>query len=442
MASPPLKRRWWVVGVATAVLAVAGVAAAVWTLRGPQVDAVTLRFAPLVRTLQFSARVATLSRVDVGSTLTGRVVQVRVREGAQVHQGDVLAELEADELRAALAQATASERQAQARVAGLGSSGRAAARAALAQTDATLHAARASLERARRLVAEGFYSPAQLDEARRAVDVAQAQQAGAQAQVEANADAGTDMVQARAQLALAQAATLAAQARLAQTRVLAPADARVLVRQVEPGQIVQPGKALFSLALAGPTQFVAQVDERFLDQLQPGQKASVVADAFAGERFAARVLSIAPAVDAQRGAVEVKFALEQQAPPYLREDMTLSVEVETARRDKALVLPLAALRGATAGDTAVVLVLQDGRVQERHPRLGLRTLDAVQVLDGLSEGDTVLWGGTPRVGERARARPVAWLAGRSGAGAVNGGGAAAGRQGADAGSALTNAMGR
>ena len=441
MASPSLKRRWWVVGVATAVLTVAGVAAAVWTLQGPQVDAVTLRFAPLVRTLQFSARVATLSRVDVGSTLTGRVVQVRVREGAQVHQGDVLAELEADELRAALAQATASERQAQARVVGLGSSGRAAARAALAQADATLHAARASLERARQLVAEGFYSPAQLDEARRAVDVAHAQQVGAQAQVEANADAGTDMVQARAQLALAQAATLAAQARLAQTRVLAPADARVLVRQVEPGQIVQPGKALFSLALAGPTQLVAQVDERFLDQLQPGQNASVVADAFAGERFAARVLSIAPAVDAQRGAVEVKFALEQQAPPYLREDMTLSVEVETARRDKALVLPLAALRGATAGDTAVVLVLQDGRVQERHPRLGLRTLDAVQVLDGLSEGDTVLWGGTPRVGERARARPVAWLAGRSGAEAVNGG-AAAGRQGADAGSALTNAIGR
>lgn len=439
---PPLKRRWWVAGVAIAVVALAGVATAVWVLRGPQFDAVTLRVAPLVRTLQFSARVATLSRVDVGSTLTGRVVQVRVREGVQVRQGDVLAQLESDELRAALAQATASERQAQARLAGLGSSGRAAAQAALAQADATLRAARASLERTRQLVADGFYSPAQLDEARRSVDVAQAQQAGARAQIEANADAGTDMVQARAQLALAQAATLAAQARLAQTRVLAPADARVLVRQVEPGQIVQPGKALFSLALAGPTQLVAQVDERFLDQLQPGQKASVVADAFAGERFAARVLSIAPAVDAQRGAVEVKFALEQQAPPYLREDMTLSVEVETARREKALVLPLAALRGATASDTATVLVLQDGRVQERYPRLGLRTLDAVQVLDGLSEGDTVLWGGTPRVGERARARQVAWVAGASGAGAANEGSAATGRQGADAGSALTNAMGR
>jgi HlyD family secretion protein len=297
--------------------------------------------------------------------VTGRVAQVRVAEGAQVRQGDVLVQLESDELRAALAQAVASERQAQARLTGLRSSGRTAAQAASAQANATLQAANASLARVQQLVAEGFYSPAQLDEARRAVDVARAQQLSAQAQMQANADAGTDVVQAQAQWALAQAATVAAQARLAQTALVAPADARVLVRAVEPGQIVQPGKALLSLALAGPTQLVAQVDERFLDQLEPGQKAAVVADAFAGQRFAARVLSIAPAVDAQRGAIEVKFALEQLAPAFLREDMTLSVEVETARRESALVLPQAALRGAVAGDAGTVLVLQDGRAQNR-----------------------------------------------------------------------------
>jgi HlyD family secretion protein len=432
-----VKRHWlaWALGAALLVIAATVGALA---LRGPQVDALVLQSAPLVRTLQFSARVATLSRVDVGSTLTGRVTQVRVSEGGRVRQGDVLVQLESDELRAALAQAVASERQAQARLAGLRSSGRSSAQAALAQAEATLHAASASLARVQQLVAEGFYSPAQLDEARRAVDVARAQQRNAQAQIQANADAGTDVAQAQAQRALAQAATVAAQARLAQTVLVAPADARVLVRAVEPGQIVQPGKALLSLALAGPTQLVAQVDERFLDQLQPDQKAAVVADAFAGQRFAARVLSIAPAVDAQRGAIEVKFALEEQAPAYLREDMTLSVEVETARRESALVLPQAALRGAVAGDTGTVLLLQDGRAQARSVRLGLRTLDAVEVLDGLKEGDTVLRGGALQAGERVRARTVAWTAGAAapGAGAVGQG------SGADAGAALTNAMGR
>ena len=432
-----MKRRWLTVALGAAVLVVAaGVAA--WALRGPQVDALTVQSAPLVRTLQFSARVATLSRADVGSTVTGRVAQVRVREGAQVRQGEVLVQLESDELRAALAQAVASERQAQARLAGLRSSGRRAAQAARAQADATLQAASASLARVQQLVADGFYSPAQLDEARRAVDVARAQQRNAQAQIDANADAGTDVAQAQAQLALAQAATVAAQARLAQATLVAPSEARVLVRAVEPWQIVQPGKALLSLALAGPTQLVAQVDERFLDQLQPGQKASVVADAFAGQRFAARVLSIAPSVDAQRGAIEVKFALDAQAPAYLREDMTLSVEVETARRETALVLPQAALRGAVVGDAGTVLVLQDGRAQVRNVRLGLRTLDAVEVLEGLAQGDTVLRGGVLQAGERVRARTVAWTAGSTapGAGALGQG------QGADAGAALTNAMGR
>ena len=188
------------------------------------------------------------------------------------------------------------------------------------------------------------------------------------------------------------------------------------------------------MALAGPTQLVAQVDERFLDQLQPGQKAAVVADAFAGQRFAARVLSIAPAVDAQRGAIEVKFALDGPAPAYLREDMTLSVEVETARRERALVLPQAALRGAVAGDTGTVLVLQDGRAQTRQVRLGLRTVDAAEVLDGLAEGDTVLRGGAVQAGDRVRARTVAWAAGSAAAVSPT--------QGGDAGSALTNAMGR
>ena len=408
------------------------------TLRGPQVDALVVQSAPLVRTLQFSARVATLSRVDVGSTVTGRVAQVRVMEGTQVRQGDVLVQLESDELRAALAQAVAAERQAKARLEGLRSTGRTAAQAARAQADASLQAASASLARVQQLVAEGFYSPAQLDEARRAVDVARAQQLGAQAQLQATADAGTEVAQAQAQLALAQAATVAAQARLAQATLVAPADARVLVREVEPGQIVQPGKALFSLALAGPTQLVAQVDERFLEQLQLGQPAWVVADAFAAQRFAARVLSIAPAVDAQRGAIEVKFSIEQ-APAFLREDMTLSVEVETARRERTLVLPQAALRGPAGGDQASVLVLQDGRAQARNVRLGLRTLDAVEVLDGLKEGDTVLRGhASLQDGQRVRARTVPWTTSSPAPTTASQGSA----QGGGAASALTGTMGR
>ena len=390
--------------------------------------------APLVRTLQFSARVATASRVELGSTLTGRVLAVAVAEGALVKAGDVLVRLESDELRASLAQSQASERQAAARLAGLRSTGRSAAQAAVAQAESVRVAAQADLQRTLDLVSKGFLSEARLDEVRRAAAVAQAQLDAARAQSAANAEPGTDVAQAQAQLALARAARAAAEARLAQVVLTAPADARVLSRLVEPGQIVQPGRALLGLALAGPLRLVAQVDERYLGQLQPGQTADVLADAYPTQRFTARVLSIAPLVDAQRGAIEVKFALPQPTPDFLREDMTLSVEVETARRERALVVPADALRGDESTGTSVWLA-RDGRVEARKVRLGLRTLDAAEILEGLSEGELVLIGTAPLPGQRVRvdtaAPPAVPTPTQAGKGTKE-----------DAGAAMSNAMGR
>lgn len=422
-------RRTLLILAALSAVVVAVVAGGLLT-RGPVVPAVTANLAPLVRTLQFSARVATASRVDVGSTLTGRVLEVAVAQGAQVKAGDVLVRLESAELRAALAQAQASQRQAAARLDGLRTSGRSAVQAGVAQAESVRLAAQAELLRTQDLVAKGFVSQARLDEALRALAVAQAQLASARAQSAANAEPGTDVAQAQAQLALATAAAQAAMARLGEAVLTAPADARVLARMAEPGQIVQPGRALLSLALAGPLQLVAQVDERFLQQLQPGQPASVLADAYPTQRFAARVLSIAPLVDAQRGAVEVKFSLPQAPPAFLREDMTLSLEVETARRAQALVVPVAALRGDDPAATDVWLA-RDGRVEARKVRLGLRTLESVEVLEGLSAGDTVLVGMAPPPGQRVRVDLRTKAPARAAQGTKE-----------DAGSAMTSAIGR
>lgn len=408
-----------------ALIAVAAVV--FWRQRAPVVDVVEPQFAPLVRSLQFSARVATTSRVNVGSTVTGRVAAVQVREGTRVRQGDALIQLEADEQQTALAQARASEQQARARLAGIRGSGHAVAQAQLAQAAATLQAAERDLARTQQLVAQGFVSAARLDEARKAVQLARAQQDAARAQLQALGDGGADLAQAQAQLAQAQAAQQAAQVRLAQATVRAPDDGRVLVRSVEPGQIVQPGSALLSLALDGPTLLVAQVDERFLDQLKTGQSARVVADAFPNQPFAAQVRSIAPSVDAQRGAVEVKLQPDHAPPDFLREDMTLSVEVRTGQRERALALPTRALR-----DGATVWVVEGGRIQPRAVTLGLRTLEAVEITGGLQQGEPVVLQGDAQPGQRVKARAVPWRPGQPGAAARAG----------DAGAALTNAMGR
>jgi HlyD family secretion protein len=153
------------------------------------------------------------------------------------------------------------------------------------------------------------------------------------------------------------------------------------------------------------------VDERFLEQLRVGQKAVVVADAFAGQRLAATILSIAPEVDAQRGAVEVKFSLDQPPPAFLREDMTLSAEVETARRERALVLPCARAAHGASGETRAGR--RGASRGERPVRTDLRTLDAVELLSGREGGELVLLAPALKPGARVRVQRIEWEPSRS-----------------------------
>ena len=109
--------------------------------------------------------------------------------------------------------------------------------------------------------------------------------------------------------------------------------------------------------------------------------------------------------------------------------MTLSIEVETARRERTLVVPVSALRNDTSATGSVIFIERDGRVDVRKVRLGLRTLNAAEVLEGLTEGDLVLLGAALKPGERVHADTTMTAA-------------TALRKGEDAGSAMTNAMGR
>lgn len=334
------------VGACVLVLAL-GAGAYAWWQRPISVDTTQVASRPLVRTLQFTARVATPARVELGTTITGRVARVLVDEGDATRAGAPLIELETDEARAAAAQAEAS----------------------LKQADATLRAAERDLLRTQELVAQAFYSQQKLDDANRARDVARAQRDAARAALEA------------------------ARAKLAQHVVRAPSDGRVLVRSVDPGQIVQAGKALLTVSVQGPLELVAQVDERFLGQLQVGQPARVLADAYPGQPFNAQVSRLAPSVNAQSGSVEVRLSVSGQRLDFLREDMTLSVEVRTGERSGARVLPLRALRSSSTdgeGADGEVMVLRDGRAVLRPVKLGLRTLTEVEVRSGLNDGDQVV----------------------------------------------------
>ncbi len=162
----------------------------------------------------------------------------------------------------------------------------------------------------------------------------------------------------------------------------------LITRNVERGAVVQPGKALLVLAPSGETQLVLQIDERNLGKLSLGQKALASADAYPDQRFAAVVSYINPGIDITRASVEVKLTVSDP-PDYLRQDMTVSVDIEVAAKDNTLVLPIRSVHDVLSGQPWV-LGIKNGRAAKRPVRLGLRGNTQLEIVDGMAEGDVAI----------------------------------------------------
>jgi HlyD family secretion protein len=352
-----------------------------------------------------SGRVTTPQRVSVGAVITGRVTRIPVKEGQSVKRGDVLIELDDEDERAAVAQARGAVAQAEAKLRQLRELGLPAAEQALLQAQANHTQARLQHERAVELKTKGFVSQAALDDAQRNLDVAESQLRAARLQVESNRPAGSDFALAQTALAQARASLGLAQAKLDQTVVRAPVDGTLIARSVEPGNVVQSGKELMALAPVGETQVVVQIDEKNLAQLKLGQRAIASADAYPRDRLAAELIYINPGIDALRGSVEVKLRIADP-PDYLRQDMTVSVDIEVARRAGVVVVPADAVHDSNGAEPWVLAVA--GRRAERRPvRLGLKGDGRVEILDGLRPGDRVIPAGVPMIKSGQRVRAVA-----------------------------------
>jgi len=144
-------------------------------------------------------------------------------------------------------------------------------------------------------------------------------------------------------------------------------------------------------AAAGITidELVAQIDERNLSLLKVGQPALASADAYVGQKFQAAISSIAPGVDPARGAVQVKLQVNEP-PTYLRQDMTISVEIEVARKAAALALPVDAVHDIDSAKPWVWQVDGQGHAQHTPVQLGVRSGTRVEALSGLAAGAHVV----------------------------------------------------
>jgi len=359
-------------------------------VRGPAVDVARVTRTDLLETLVVSGRVLERSKASLGSPVTGTVAEVLFEEGDRVRPGQLLVRLDEAEALASLAEARARLEQ-------VSGSGRRIAGEELRQATLRLEQAERDLERLAALRRDGFVSARDEDDARSARDVAASAVASARERVRAIAAGGADERAARAAVA-------SAAARLEQRRVVAPGPGVVLLRSVEPGDVVAAGKVLLTLALEHETWLLAQPDEKNLPALRVGQKARATADAFPARAFAAEVFSIAPGIDLARGTVDVKLRVPDP-PAFLRSDMTLSIELEVGARPRALVVPLSCVRDAATEPW--VIVVRKGRAARVPVVLGARGGAVAEVLRGLEEGELVVREPDRLAeGERVRARPA------------------------------------
>jgi HlyD family secretion protein len=371
-----------------AVLLAIALGVAAWVGQGKRVDTVSAVRGDISQTVVSTGRVITPARVRVGPMLTGTVAEVRVAEGAKVAAGEVLARLRDEEQRAAVAQAEATLREAEQRLTQIERVAGPRAEQSLQEAESNLALALDEFERAKRLADANYSGKSQLDQARHALNAARAARERALLDADAQRTGGVDRALARTRLDQAVAALAVARARLDNTVIAAPSAGTVLRKDVEAGDIVSQGKALFELAMAGETQLVLQVDEKNIGLLAIGQTAVGLADAYPNRPFTALLFYIAPGVDAQRGSIEVKLRVPEP-PPFLKPDMTVSAEIEVGRRSGAVVVPSEVVREA-ASPAPWVMVARDGHAARQPVRLGLRGTGSTEVVDGLQPGEAVI----------------------------------------------------
>ncbi len=375
-----------IISVAVCVALVIGIQQ--W--RGPLLPALMVTKLPLELRIVASGEVRYQSLAKIGSEITGTVKARYVREGDWVNEGDLLVELNPQELQAQLAQTQTLLQQLQQKT-------RPQSQAALIEARDILDQASREARRREKLSEQGVIPIEQVEQAQRFELSAKAAFTRTQIATDALAENSTEERLLKQRIASAELA-------LAKTRLYAPFKGRIQTRNVESGDLVQPGKVLLEIArndsqtCQGMTtngmEVVIALDEKNFAPVKLGQPVKLIADAWPNINVAGEVGFIAPAVDTGRGTIDVHINVlrDEQTPDFLQ-GMTVSANIIADERASTLVLPNDYVFNNRA-DTAQVLLWQDDKVTPVDVTLGLRNVGHSEIVSGLNEGDIVVQAGS------------------------------------------------
>ncbi|MDI7274836.1 MAG: efflux RND transporter periplasmic adaptor subunit, partial [Anaerolineae bacterium] len=196
---------------------------------------------------------------------------------------------------------------------------------------------------------------------------------------------------ARTNLEAAQARVDGAKAAIAEATLTAPFAGTVYAVSARLNEQVQPGALAVYLADPTDLRVQAQATEMDIARLAVGQEVRVTLDAFPGRLFSGRVLVLPAKGQADAGVAY--YQIETSLDPgdaELFAGMTANVRVVVGQKDDALLVPVAALQYRSPDDIYVTVQAPDGKARQQNVRIGLNDGIVAEVLEGLSEGETVL----------------------------------------------------
>jgi HlyD family secretion protein len=353
----------------------------------------------LVSAVTASGKIEPQTSVDISADITGRIIRIAVEEGDLVRKGQFLVQIDPAQYQAAVSRAE-----------GVVSS----TQATLLQTRANRDQAERAWKRANELTRLGpnLIAPATAEEARTALDVAEATYSAT-----------------RAQLDQSRASLQEAKDNLAKTRLMSPITGRVVRLAVEEGEVAVPGTfsretgLLLTIADLSVILAKVQVDETDVVRLTQRDSVEVTIDAYPDSTFIGRVTRVSQsakltstetASGSNDRAVDFDVEITLEAPPGdIRPDLSCTARIVTDTRGNALSIPIIALtvrdherlpnennpaldtmtlRRAGEREEEGVFLVQNGVASFRPVKVGIAGDEYFEVMDGLRGGETIVAG--------------------------------------------------
>lgn len=391
-----------IIAVAVAALAGGGI---YWALREEpkppeKVSVARVHRSSVTKTVRGVGHVEPVTQVKVSANISGDLLKLNVKDGALVKRGELLAEIDREQIVAIVRQAEASARS---------------AHAAVSLEDAQLSQAKSEEKRTLALKAQNLAPESEVDKARAEVAVIVARLEGAKQNV-----------------AKAEAALDEAKAKLAETRVIAPIDGTVISLLKKEGEKIRGSDLsediLLVLAPLHAMQVEVEVTEQDVVGLVPGQTTDVTIDALGETKQRGKVVEIAnSAIIRNRGletettSFAVKVALDE-IPARLRSGMSAQVAIATETKDDVVAVPIEAVTArlpsqlepkkegekeappeaqneklVRAGEkkekaVEVVFINDGGKAMPLRVKTGIYSENEIEIVEGLKDGQEIIVG--------------------------------------------------